>query len=542
MPSSLMTRIWIPVFVLFIGLIPPATAAEPDLLSRMTARTEEKMQATFMVPDFFKIKEKKGKTEFSSKDGSAVISFQPMATKAYGGKYKDAEEMTQYLSRQMIEKVNAKVEPARKRNIAGRIAWQLFMDWKIEGQPVKQCETILVEKKRLVTFTFIATPASWKKYWPFYKETLHSYRRLEGDTGNAGSKKKDAKFLKLTVDGAPLDVTLEKKNVGVLFKTGEAGKYTVKSTNMREASALLTLYDTEGNKITDNISKDKKLTIGFRIKLAENKVYMVVVSALNEKQHGRVNHLVVTSPIPQPKTPPVPEEEPPVDDRLVPFTDEAALMARIEENPTEDDVNALAATRAAKARDLLVYAEENRDGHAFSLALDYAESAGELNPDCTGIKMLKAGLYARAADLPLADQLAETQLVDILQTEPDNSEALLLLGELYFSRQRFFDAVPVFEDLLRTGFQMNGRVVTMVVNAYALAGETARGRKFIADLSLSRGSTVPLNIAGALLARHGGDNGTAMVYITQVINTPDADEKYRLYAKQLKTIWAKEAE
>lgn len=58
--------------------------------------------------------------------------------------------MTDYLTREMKTKMNARVEPVQQRNIAGRIAWQLFMDWKIEGQPLRQCETILVEDKRLV--------------------------------------------------------------------------------------------------------------------------------------------------------------------------------------------------------------------------------------------------------------------------------------------------------------------------------------------------------------------------------------------------------
>ncbi|MBM9616605.1 hypothetical protein JWJ90_20265 [Desulfobulbus rhabdoformis] len=215
-------------------------------------------------------------------------------------------------------------------------------------------------------------------------------------------------------------------------------------------------------------------------------------------------------------------------------------MTLVETEPTVANMRRLAALRASRSRDLLRYAEEHQDSAAFDLALHYAQSAGELDPSSTGIKLLQATLYSRAQDLPFAAQLAEGLLLDILSTEPEQDQARQLLAELYFTQAEFGSAIDQFEYLLQHEVPLEGRQLAMLVDAYAASGEVTRGRLFLRKHLKHQNPPPSLHLAAALLAHHAKDQATAMGQLERVIRSPRTEKQYRLYAQQLKTIWSGE--
>jgi hypothetical protein len=271
-------------------------------------------------------------------------------------------------------------------------------------------------------------------------------------------------FQEILVDAGPFPVLLEPGPARLLFQTQQPGMYFLQSKNMDKVPVYMELRTMEGQRITNN-EQEGQLLYGVKIKLKAKTLYTVEIHAATIQEMGKTAQIFIASP---PKIPPPPPPTAPsASEVITPFSDEAKLMTLVETEPTVANMRRLAALRASRSRDLLRYAEEHQDSAAFDLALHYAQSAGELDPSSTGIKLLQATLYSRAQDLPFAAQLAEGLLLDILSTEPEQDQARQLLAELYFTQAEFGSAIDQFEYLLQHEVPLEGRQLAMLVNAYA---------------------------------------------------------------------------
>ena len=216
------------------------------------------------------------------------------------------------------------------------------------------------------------------------------------------------------------------------------------------------------------------------------------------------------------------------------FGEEQALLSRFNQDPTVKNAEALARFRASKAFGLLGLAEKNRDDEAFELAMAYAESAIQLVPSNMDYRLLLASLYFHARAEPSAGLMAEAALSEILEKDPGNSKALLMLSQLLYEQGHYSESIDYLEKLsARHPGKLTAAVMSMAAAAYALAGENERGIQFFQDLVEKDPANFRARLGLAILLQGIGATRAAGHELQAVLRAPGLTDRHRLYARQL---------
>jgi tetratricopeptide (TPR) repeat protein len=219
---------------------------------------------------------------------------------------------------------------------------------------------------------------------------------------------------------------------------------------------------------------------------------------------------------------------------LKPFADEQAAMQALEREPSPEHRAALAAIRFNHAGSLMEAYTETGDPGMLFWALDYAESAVELDPAQARYWFLKGYLYGQTGASPEMEDQAEAALRRAAALDPGLTDAQVLLGALYVRQQRHDEAIPVLEDTIRRAPEAADALAYAALSqAYVFGRSTARGARFLQAL-IDRARQPDLaRIALAVLWREADREDDAKAVLQTVADDPFAREENREAARLL---------
>lgn len=239
-------------------------------------------------------------------------------------------------------------------------------------------------------------------------------------------------------------------------------------------------------------------------------------------------------PAPEAARPPAPRVEP-----LVPFPDEVKAMRELRESPTDEARRKLARIRLDHAVALAEEAERGQgrpDGMLW--ALDYAQSATELDPEAAPYWMFAGYLYSRGAGAGGMDALAEQALTRALALDPTLASAHLILGQVHLRLKRYDLAIADLESALAFDTALaQPAVVSSLGWAYVWAGQVERGERFFRTLGEKGGDRGAAGIALAGFLAGQKRNEEAARALQAVADDKQAARENREYARRLMKEW-----
>ncbi len=224
-----------------------------------------------------------------------------------------------------------------------------------------------------------------------------------------------------------------------------------------------------------------------------------------------------------------------------PFSDEAALLTRMGDEPDEAALKKLARLRYERAVGFADLANKQQDNEAFELAMSYAESAIALTPNNSEYHLLAASLYFQGRHDPSAAMLAEASLDRVLALDKRNEKALLMMAELMVEQGFYEEALDFFDHYAASyPAKVNAPFIAMSTTAYAMAGLGRSGIRFYQSILASNPDNEAARVASAILLHNEGRTQEALGELTKV--RMGADKKYSLYANQLADLFTADQE
>ena len=220
---------------------------------------------------------------------------------------------------------------------------------------------------------------------------------------------------------------------------------------------------------------------------------------------------------------------------LKPFPDERAAMTALEAQNTPANRAALAKIRFVHAGDLMEEFTRVREPGSMVWAMDYAQSATELDPSSAQYWFLAGYLYGQAPSHPEMAKRAEAALKKAIDLDPEYSDAMALLGMLYVRMARYRDALDPLEDAIkRQPRQADPMLFSALCQAYVFGKKTWRGEKFFKSLIDKRRQPDVVKIALATLWQQTGKTDKARSLLDEVIRDPKAQAGDREGARLLR--------
>lgn len=224
-----------------------------------------------------------------------------------------------------------------------------------------------------------------------------------------------------------------------------------------------------------------------------------------------------------------------------PFSDEAALLTRMGDEPDEAALKKLARLRYERAVGFADLAAKQQDNEAFEMAMSYAESAVDLAPNNGEYHLLAAILYFQVRHDPSAAMLAEASLDRVLALDKRNEKALLMMAELMVEQGFHEEALEYFE-LYAASYpgELNAPFISMSTTAYAMAGLDMAGIRFYQSILAGTPDNAAARVASAILLHHESRTPEALAELAKV--RMGTNKRYRLYASQLADLFIADQE
>lgn len=219
---------------------------------------------------------------------------------------------------------------------------------------------------------------------------------------------------------------------------------------------------------------------------------------------------------------------------LEPFPDERAAMTAWERENTPTNRVLLAKIRFTHAGELMDRYVKSRDPGTLFWALDYAQSATELDPGKASYWYLAGYLYGVAPRHAEMDRRAEAALKQAIAINPGFAEAQALLGLFYVRNKRHKEALnPLEKAALRLTEPPDPAVLSALCQAYVFGKDVQRGDEFLKDLIEKNAQNGLVKIALATLWWQSGSPDKAKALLGAVASDPKGREENRAVARLL---------
>ena len=231
----------------------------------------------------------------------------------------------------------------------------------------------------------------------------------------------------------------------------------------------------------------------------------------------------------------------PVKEGLEPFANEQEAMKKYEDKQTEENRKALAAIRFAHAESFYQLFKAKNDSNALELALLYAASAAELDPDNSIFRILLGMIYSEMTDYLLADEMALEAFEKAVDCNPGDVAARLLLGKALAEQEEYVEAI----DQLEKAIEMNPEavkpgIIGILNTCYIMAPLTRRGFIFYIKILEERPDLDYLRLSMSILLKQHHAREEAEKELQAVIGRPGSSEQDRQYARELMERWDEE--
>ena len=254
---------------------------------------DKKYNASFLVPSDFSETRQKGKTKFTSKNQSAVITYEPMEFLKNGGLYTDARQMVDYLANQMKTSFNAKIHGITKVKTGNYFGFRLQFSWVYDGARLNQEEIVIQTKHRLYSIGLVAAASVYKKYLPLYETAAASFT-LSQPAVNTAEQKEKVYIVYPDKEAVKGHFSKKESTTSIVFTALKNGVHTIRCLTMDTTPAVMILYDSKWKKLAINI-KDKTSYAGMQADLKKDGVYVIVIGPSQKGNKGKKFELEIIS-------------------------------------------------------------------------------------------------------------------------------------------------------------------------------------------------------------------------------------------------------